>query len=81
MDTSLIKPGTRWAVMYGGSLKFIYVETVFEDQIMWREERWFFPMRMIESINGFASGSIILLPSRRKPWWRRTWELWLGAMD
>lgn len=78
MDTTLIKPGTRWAIMFNGSVKYSYVEAIFEDRVMWCEERWFFPTRMIEPLAGFASGSVIMLPSKRKPWWRRVRDLWSG---
>ena len=81
MDTSIIKPGTRWAIMYGNSVIHIYVEAIFEDHVMWCEERWFCPVRSIENLERFSLRDAILLPSKRKPWWQRVWQLWLGSMD
>ena len=78
MDTTLIKPGTRWAIMYNGSVIHIYIEAIFEDRVMWCEERWFFPVRSIESLEWFSLRDAILLPPKRKVWWRRVRDLWLG---
>lgn len=81
MDTSIVKPGTRWAIMYGRSVEYIYVEAISEDSVMWCVERWFFPARIVESLERFSLRDAILLPSKRKPWWQRVWQLWLGSRD
>ena len=80
MDPSLVKPGTRWSIQLTSERCIeVYIDTVFEDRVRWRYKR----SCHNETLESFCSEPrcAILLPPRRKPWWRRTWELWLGAMD
>lgn len=80
MDTALIKPGTRWSIQFTSERCIeVHIDTVFEDRVRWRYKRSYHNEMLQDFCSDFRCA--ILLPPKRKPWWRRTWELWPGAMD